>query len=610
MAVHLPVSGTRVNIEFDPDEIRQRYAEERDKRANPETVNQFQGLSDAFAAEDLDRYAQPLEREPVVEDVEVAMFGGGFGGLLAGAHLTQQGVTNFRIIEQAGDFGGTWYWNRYPGVQCDVESHIYLPLLEETGHVPSKRYTEGAENLEHAQRIGRHFDLYDKALFQTLVISAEWLEEDSRWQVRTDRGDVIRARFIMRANGPLSKPQIPRLAGINDFQGKVFHTSRWDYEYTGGGPDGNLENLRDKRVAVVGTGATGVQAIPFLAKDAKELFVIQRTPTLVGPRLNRPTDPQWADALEPGWQAARLHNFNSIAGGHPVEEDLVDDYTTGIFRSISGQSLIDVPVSSLPPADQYVLMELADMQAVQDIHRRIDATVADQRTAEALKPWYGLLCKRPTPNDDYLDAFNSPSVTLVASPNGIDGITATGLVVDGVHYDVDCIVFATGFETTGRASADYGYDIVGRDGQTLRTSFADGVKTLHGFMTTGFPNFLELGLSQNAYLINFGFMLDRKARHAARIVAHALENGVADIEPDADAQQQWVDIVRAAFEPKRQYLANCTPGYYNGQGDQSRGFLNDAYSASEIEFWQMIDQWWEAGTFEGLVLNATPAAAR
>ena len=486
MTANLPISGTPVAVGFDPNEVRQRYAVERDARLKQETLAQFQGLSDTRELEDLDPYSSPIQRDAIVEELEVVVLGGGFGGLLAGTHLTKNDITDFRIIEQGGDFGGTWYWNRYPGVQCDVESYIYMPLLEETGYIPSKRYADGAEIFEHAQRIGRHYDLYRAALFQTTVTETRWIEDAKRWEVRTNRGDVLRSRFLLRANGPFNKPQLPRVPGIGEFKGKIFHTSRWDYDYTGGSPKGDLVNLRDKRVAIVGTGATAIQAVPYLAQEAKELFVVQRTPSVVGPRNNRPTDPEWVKSLKPGWQDVRHDNFLAWLHGHPREEDLVDDIWSRLFPTLRGHHLVDVPATELPVEDQMALAEISDMQMVQEIHAHIESKVSDPETAEALKPWFGYVCKRPTFNDEYLDAFNRPSVKLVAARTGIEAITETGIVVAGKHYDVDCIIFATGFETGSSAADQYGYDVIGRDELSMRAHFADGAKTLHGFFSHGF----------------------------------------------------------------------------------------------------------------------------
>jgi cyclohexanone monooxygenase len=608
MNVALPVSGTPVAVSFDPAQTAERYAAERSRRVKKERLDQFQGLSDVLDLDGADPYATPITRDAIVEDVEVAVLGGGLGGLLAGAYLRREGISDFRIIEQGGDFGGTWYWNRYPGVQCDIESYVYLPLLEETGYIPTQRYADGAEILEHAQRIGRHYDLYPTALFQTNVTGVEWIDDADRWEVRTDRGDVVRARFVLRANGPFNKPQVPRVPGINEFQGKILHTSRWDYAYTGGTPAGDMSGLRDKRVAVVGTGATAIQAVPYVARDAKELIVVQRTPSVVGARNNRPTDPEWSAGLSEGWQTRRHLNYNSLISGHPQDVDLVADFFTYATEALTGQHLIDVPRDTLPVEDQMMLAGIADMALMVDIHERIDREVENPETAEALKPWFGFVCKRPCFNDDYLATFNRPNVRLVAAPTGIDGITATGLVVDGTEYDVDCIIFATGFETGSTTSDRYGYDLVGRDGLSMKEHFADGAKTLHGFFTHGFPNFIELGLSQNAYKLNFGYMLDRKARHAARMVAHARDNDIARFEAEQAAQDDWGATAKEAGMLRRAYFEGCTPGYYNGQGDIAKGFFADTYDGSEIDFWNMIEQWWESGAFPGLAL--VPAAVQ
>jgi len=609
MIYKLPVSGTAVEVDFDPDQVRQKYAEERAKRLRTDPMDQFQGLTDTVEIDSTDPWAAPLERDPVEETVEVVVLGGGFGGVLTGAHLRKSGIDDFRIIEEGGDFGGTWYWNRYPGIQCDVESYMYLPLLEETGYMPTKRFASGAEVLGHVQRIGRHFDLYRTALFQTTVTAARWIEDEGLWEVHTHRGDVVKARFLLRANGPLNKPQIPRVPGIGTFRGKIMHTTRWDYGYTGGGPDGDLDGLGDKKVALVGTGATGVQAMPHLAAAAQKLYVVQRTPTNVAPRYNRPTDPEWAASLESGWQDSRTHNFVRITNGHPEGLDLVDDPWTFITTRASGQHLVEVPTTSLPPEDQMALAEISDMQQVQEAHRLIDSVVEDPDTANALKPWYGVMCKRPCFNDDYHRSFNLDSVELVASPAGLERITETGFVVDEEHHDVDLIVFATGFETGSSTASRYGYDIVGRDGLSMREHFADGHKTLHGFFAGEFPNYIEIGLSQNAFAISFVYMLNQKARHAARVIAHARANGIVSIEPDPAAQAEWVAITQETLKTRTPYFATCTPGFYNGQGDVGHSFFADIYNGSEVVYWDLIEQWWKEQKFAGLKLNSGSAAA-
>lgn len=603
MIASLPVSGISIEVDFDPDEVRQKYAEERAKRLRPDGTDQWQGLRDTVEIDSADPWSEPLERDPLHLRLDAVVLGGGFGGLCTAAELRKNGVDNFRIIEEGGDFGGTWYWNRYPGLQCDIESYIYMPLLEETGYVPTSRYAFGPEIREHAQRIGRHFDLYDVALLQTTVTSARWSDEDDVWVVRTNRGDVIEARYLLRANGPLSKPQIPSVPGIADFRGKIMHTARWDYDYTGGSPAGGLDKLAGKRVAVVGTGATGIQAVAPLAASAEHLYVVQRTPTNVTPRLNRPTDPQWAASLGPNWREHRSNNFVRVVNGLPEEENLVGDAWTWIFGKANGQQLIDEPVASLAFEDQLALAELNDMALVQKTHKLIDEVVKDPKVAAQLKPWYAVMCKRPCFNDDYYPSFNRDNVELVASPHGLERFTETGFVVDGVHYEADLIVFATGFETGTSYESRYGYDIVGRESQSLREYFADGHKTLHGFLTPYFPNYVEIGLSQNGFTVNVVYMLEQKARHGARLVAHAVKEGVVRMETTDEAASAWRATCMEIFKVRVGYWAVCTPGYYNGQGDLERSFFRDMYLGNEVEFWDMIEDWWNAQTFDGVTLT-------
>ena len=311
-------------VAIDKDALKAKYAAERDKRLRADGAEQYVRLENDLAA---DPYTPMQDRAPVNDHVTFAFIGGGFAGLVAGARLKQAGIDDVRIIEKGGDFGGTWYWNRYPGAQCDTASMIYMPLLEETGHMPSEKYAHAPEIRNHCSRIGTHFDLYEKALFHTEVIGMEWDEGASRWTIRTSRGDEFTAKYVGMGTGPLHVAKLPGLLGIDSFKGKAFHTSRWDYAYTGGNPEGApMENLADKRVAIIGTGATSVQCIPHLAKAAKELFVFQRTPSSVDERNNAPIDDEWfAGVAEEGWQKKWRENFvANLTPGFP-HEDLVKD---------------------------------------------------------------------------------------------------------------------------------------------------------------------------------------------------------------------------------------------------------------------------------------------
>src|SRR4029453_6632268 len=327
-------TSTMPSTPFDPDALRKKYRSERDKRLRADGNDQYVEMAGAFARYLDDPYTAPIERAPLTDEVEVAIIGGGFGGLLMGARLRQAGIDDLRLIEKGGDVGGTWYWNRYPGAACDVESYIYLPLLEEVGYVPTEKYARAPEILEHSRALARHFGLYERACLQTEVTDLRWDEDERRWIVSTNRGDRMRARFVIMANGPLHRPKLPGIPGVETFAGHSFHTSRWDYAYTGGTSDGNLDRLHDKVVGIIGTGATAVQCVPHVGAAAQQLYVFQRTPSSIDVRDNRPTDPAWAATLEPGWQRRRMDNFNNLVSGIPEPEDLVHDGWTDIIGKL------------------------------------------------------------------------------------------------------------------------------------------------------------------------------------------------------------------------------------------------------------------------------------
>jgi len=308
-----PTNPQGANPGFDPDALRRRYREERDRRLRPDGNEQYLEVTGEFSHFVEDPYVEPgYTREPLTDELDVAVIGGGFGGLLAGARLRQLGVENVRVIEKGGDFGGTWYWNRYPGVACDIESYVYMPLLEELEYVPREKYSRGQEIFAHCKAIAEKYDLYRNACFQTEVSELRWDQNGSRWIVSTDRGDKMKARFVCLANGFLQKPKLPGIPGVETFTGHTFHTSRWDYAYTGGDSSGNLTGLRHKRVGLIGTGATAVQCVPHVAESAGHLYVFQRTPSSIDVRANRPTDPDWARSLGPGWHQQRMDNFQIL----------------------------------------------------------------------------------------------------------------------------------------------------------------------------------------------------------------------------------------------------------------------------------------------------------
>ncbi|AGP60449.1 flavin-containing monooxygenase [Streptomyces rapamycinicus] len=600
-----PTATTPMDTEelgFDPDALRTKYRAERDRRIRPDGNKQYRRIAGEFGSYAQDPYVEPgFTREPLRDRVEVLIIGGGFGGLLAGARLRQAGVREIRLIEQGGDFGGTWYWNRYPGVQCDIESYVYMPLLEEVGYVPRWRYAPGEEIRQHARAIGRHFDLYRDVRFQTQVTELHWDDTELEWTVHTDRDDRIRARYVVISSGTLSRAKLPGIPGIETFQGHTFHTSRWDYDYTGGDASGGLRKLADKRVALIGTGATAIQAVPHLGRDAEQLYVFQRTPSSVDVRGNHPTDDGWAASLTPGWQRRRRDNFLAVVTGGQADEDLVGDGWTSTARL--QQKLIPTDsYADLPPQERERLYELADFQKMNGIRDRVDSIVENTATAEALKPWYRYMCKRPTFSDTYLDTFNRPNVTLVdtADHGGVERITEKAVVVGGAEYEVDCVIFATGFEVGVSGITSGLLPVHGRGGVALTEAWSGGPKTLHGFYSHGFPNLFQLGPLQNASSVNYVHILDEQAIHVAEVLAEARKRGARHVEPTAEAEAAWRATIREKAADLYAFHAECTPGYYNNEGMPRE--RSESFGDGPVAFHELLRRWRADGGMDDVLV--------
>ncbi|WP_291208008.1 NAD(P)/FAD-dependent oxidoreductase [Hyphomonas sp.] len=592
-------------IAIDKDAIRARYRAERDKRLRADGNDQYVRIAGVFDHYLDDPYTPVTPRAPKTDHVTFAFVGGGFAGLVTGARLKEAGIEDVRIIEKGGDFGGTWYWNRYPGAQCDTASMIYMPLLEETGHMPSEKYAHAPEILEQCRRIGNHYGLYENALFHTVIEDLSWDDARRVWVIRTNRGDNFTAKYIGLGTGPLNTPKLPGIPGISDFKGHAFHTSRWDYDYTGGDPRGApLDKLKDKRVAIIGTGATAVQVVPHLARAAKALYVFQRTPSSIDVRDNRPIDPDWfASIAEPGWQQRWLENFTqNQAGIGMAPEDLVQDGWTDLAKRIRNR-ILQLPPEQRTPAGMLAAYEDADHEKMEEIRRRAETVVKDAGTAEKLKAWYRQLCKRPCFHDAYLQAFNEPGTVLVDTDGrGVERITQKGVVVDGTEYEVDCIIYASGFEVGTPLAQRTGFDPKGRGGVTLSQYWADGMRTKHGMHVHGFPNAFLVQATQAANLIsNYPHNLVDAARTISLIVSHAEATGAGEVEVSKPAEDAWVDLLLSGMglmigSP------DCTPGYYNNEGrdpgPQARYFVG--YPAGAVAYFNYIEGWRTSGKFEGL----------
>lgn len=606
MGAHQNSASLREN--FDTDALRTKYRAERDRRIRPDGLGQYRTAAGEFGYYAKDPYTERTEREPLTDYVEVLVIGAGFGGLLTASRLRQAGVESIRLMDEAGDVGGTWYWNRYPGIHCDIESYVYMPLLEEVGYVPKWRYAPGEEIRQHAMAIAKRFELYRDALFHTRSTELTWDEETEEWIVGTDRGDRFRARFVITSSGTLTQPKLPGIPGIETFRGHTFHTSRWDYGYTGGTADGGLTGLADKRVAVVGTGATGIQIIPHLGRDAKQLFVFQRTPSTIDVRDNRLTDPDWAASLEAGWQRERMENFLSVLAGEPVKESLVKDGWTATTR-LQRKILTGAVDASLSPEEHELQDELEDFDTMNRIRARIDAVVADPGTAELLKPWYRYMCKRPCFSDSYLQTFNRQNVTLVdtADSGGITAMTENAVIVGDTAYEVDCVIFATGFDIGVSGVVSGTLPVVERDGRSLLEAWARGPRTLHGFYTHGFPNLFQLGPLQNANSVNFVHILQEQAEHIAAVISRARAVGARIVEPTADAEAEWVRTVTESASDTTSFQSECTPGYYNGEG--TRSITGASFSPGPVVFHRLLRNW-RKGNMSDVLVPAEVGASR
>ncbi len=579
------------------DEVERRYQEEMAKRLT-RGERHYRSLRDLNVDFDADPYAEPLIREPVVEETDVVVVGTGWAGMSTGAHLAKQGVTSYRMIDKAGDFGGTWYWNRYPGCMCDVESYTYLPLLEEVGYMPTKKYAHAQEIFEYAQMLGRHFDMYAHALFQTEVTGAVWQDDVERWLVSTSRGDQLLARFVVICGGVLHKAKLPGIPGIERFGGTSFHTSRWNYAYTGGGPEEPMEKLHDKVVGIIGTGATAVQAVPKLAAAAKHLYVFQRTPSTVSPRNQRDTDPAWFREMTstPGWHEERMANFVLMTTGGNPDVDLVQDGWTEMFK-------VDVKKEPRDAAEAAELKAL-DRQLMDAVRARIAETVKDPATAEALMPWYGVSCKRPCYHDDYLPTFNRDNVTLVDTDGmGVEEITERGIVAASTEYPLDCIVYATGFDAPSTFYTHrIGFDPVGNDGRSLSEAWDKGAWTLHGIWSHGFPNLCMNSHIQGGQHINIAYACTKTAEHTAYVIRRALDEGVT-VEPDIEAEQRWFEFVASTVGAYAAYFATCTPGYLNNElaAPGERDMRSACYMRSATELRDLFAEWRDEGNLQGLL---------
>ncbi|KIW84316.1 hypothetical protein Z517_03566 [Fonsecaea pedrosoi CBS 271.37] len=650
--------------EIDASAMLEKYKEESAKRFRADGMKQFTNLA---TSEKYQNYIQDIwvddnAIDPGANSItdgsrhEVLILGAGYGGLLAAARLIQAGIdkNDIRLIDAAGGYGGTWWFNRYPGLMCDVESYCYMPLLEELGYMPKHKYSYGPELRQHAENIARHFDLQDKTLFQARAVSMNYNDSKGEWTTKLRsmrKGQVgqeitVSSRFAILAGGTLNWPKILNLPGMDEFKGHTFHTARWDWAYTGGSDSETnpaLVNLTDKRVGIIGTGATAIQAVPELAKWAKKLYVFQRTPSAVDVRGQQVTDEKWwAHEIggRKGWQTERRLNFAAFASNTipRPKVNLVDDGWTK-FPSYAG--LIGSPGAPLSNDDvsTYVtLLSTMDLARQERVRARVDEVVKDKVTADKLKAWYPGWCKRPCFHDDYLESFNSSNVTLVDTDGrGVDGLSEHGVLFDGQEYPVDVLIFSTGYEARlGSSPAGRLHmDVVNHEGFSLDDKWEQGIATLHGIQSNGFPNLFWLGLWQTGLSPNQCQMVDELAQHMAFVfkatvqkfggrredhnnsLLKSKDRYAFTIEPTIAAEETWTKKIIAsagAFAA----MANCPPSYFNGEGDvyriadmgpEAREKLarGGSWGRGFADFARELESWRASNFWDDLNIKSIPA---
>ncbi|EXJ76300.1 uncharacterized protein A1O5_00808 [Cladophialophora psammophila CBS 110553] len=643
MAAAPTINGTE--LPTPQDEVLRHYEEFKAQRINPQGASQYIELEnapnerfEALAEDPWVDHATINAQKPTLKDgneLKIIILGAGYGGLIYGARLVEAGfpAEDIRLIDNAGGFGGTWYWNRYPGLMCDVESYLYAPLLEETNFMPKHKYSYGPELRDQAERIAQKYGLV--GFFRSNVESATWDDETKRWDIKLEenRGPgqekvklTVRAQFLLSANGFLNHPKVPNVSGLEEFEGTMFHTARWNYEATGGSPENQtLDRLKDKRVGIIGTGATGIQVTPQLARWAKELYVFQRTPSSVDVRGQRETDlNEWKQkiATHKGWQHDRCDNFLRWSVGQGEGEDLVNDgwtHATSYIGFMGAPHTKPVQPEEVPSHINRLLA--IDEQIAKDKRQRIADIVKDPNTAKALTPWYPTWCKRPCFHDDYLPTFNLSHVHLVDTlPNGIERGTKNGLVVNGKEYPLDVLVFSTGYRAPSKDQLEPGsvanMSFIGRDALTMSDKWhTKGASTLHSIQSHSFPNlflggYVQIGNGQHAT-----YIMDLKAQHIAYTLSEAhkrvKDTSKLTLEATEEAEDAWSEEIARHATWFAAYSI-CTPGFSTNEGEDLKPLppqeaLRKARAAPHaqglIYFKDVLKRWREAGTLEGLTIS-------
>ncbi|KAI9049307.1 hypothetical protein LZ554_007151 [Drepanopeziza brunnea f. sp. 'monogermtubi'] len=620
--------------------LQERYEAERERRLNDKGLAQYLDKSktaEYIPAEDPWVAEGTLVQKPVADGghIKIAIFGAGFAGLCVAARALLGGSasspSDLLIVDRAGGFGGTWWHNRYPGLMCDIESYIYLPLLEETGYMPKRKYAGGEEIREYTNMLARKFGLHDRAMFQSAGKALTWDPEAKNWKcevIAKPKGQPeslvgFTADYVIICPGATTNVKLPDLPGLTEFKGRMLHTGRWNYDITGGSPANPvLSNLESKKVAIVGTGATAIQVVPATAKYAGELYVFQRTPSAVDFRRNRDTDPEeWKMKIanKKGWQKERSNNFQAFTEGQSdlPDEDMVSDGMSQM-PTLSGSWGSSKLVKPEDLASYLAMMSELDAIRSDRVRQRALDVVKDQETAKSLQAWYPGWCKRPTYHDEYLEAFNQSNVHLVdTAPKGVEALTANGIVHNGKEYPIDVIIWSTGYGSpfTESVAGQAGIVVTGQNGLDMEDAFKqDRLMSLHGLMAHNFPNLFYPGVLQAGVGVNQVQRLEEQSVHIAYTIKEAEQRTKSQktvIEPTDEACENWGDQC-ASHAHMLATMANCTPSYFNSEGARDRMSPAQQAAAARTAIWgqghlsyaRILAEWRASGRLEGISVSA------
>ena len=531
-------------------------------------------------------------------DFDAVVIGAGFAGLGMLRKLREEHGMSVQAYETGDGVGGTWYWNRYPGARCDSESYMYCfsfskEMLQDWNW--SGKYPEQPEILSYLNHVADRFDLRRNIQFNTRVTSARFLEDANLWEVETDQGDRVTSQFLITGIGCISSGNVPDIKGLDSFQGEQYHTGSWPQEEV---------DFAGKRVAVIGTGSSGIQSIPVIARQAEHLTVFQRTPQYTIPARHGTIDRKFLEkTVKPNYDDL-MERARWSTGGFPMDRD------ERSALEISATERLEIYEASWAEGGiRFLSTSFKDVSTdrrandtmAEFIRKKIREMVQDPETAEKLMPTdHPFGSKRPLIDTDYFETYNRENVELVDIRHSpIQEITPRGIRTDDQEFEFDTIVFATGFDAM--TGTFFKMDIRGRDGLPLKEKWSEGPKTYLGLQTAGFPNmFMITGPGSPSVLSNMPVSIEQHIDWIADLLQHMREHDIKSVEAEADAEKAWVVHVNEVAEPTMFMQANS---WYLGANIPGKPRVFMPYAGGVGTYRKKCNEVADNG-YEGFILGA------